>query len=311
MHLLVTGASGFLGRNVLLRAPADWRIVALYNTDAQFPEFVSGLNRSNVVAVHCDLASPADVAALKREHGAEWESCLYLAGKVDIPWSVREPRSDLLANTIPLLNVLDAVRVEKFVYFSSGAVYDGSTGEVGPDTPVAPTLPYAISKLACERYVQFYHQRRKSVGKYLLVRFFGAYGPYEAPHKLYTRLIRTFAIEGQHRYTIYGDGTNLIDAMCVDDAVDAVRRMLTGDHWNDTVNLAAGHPVTVEELVQAVGAALGLDAVEIEKHGTANERNEFWGSVREMQECFGFRPMVSLPEGVRRFRDFLLTSHAA
>ena len=87
--------------------------------------------------------------------------------------------------------------------------------------------------------------------------------------------------------------------------------MLTGDNSNDTVNLAGGHPVTIEELVRTVGAALGLDAVEIEKQGTANERNDFWGLVREMQECFGFRPMVSLPEGIRRFRDFLLTSHAA
>jgi UDP-glucose 4-epimerase len=305
MNLLVTGASGFLGRNLLLRAPAHWRIVALYNGDTRFPEFVAGLKRPNIIPAQCDLASTPDVVRFTQTHGTEWDSCLYLAGKVDIPWSVREPKGDLLANTTPVLNLLDLIRVEKLVYFSSGAVYDGHVGEVGPDVPVAPTLPYAISKLASEHYVRFFHQRRHSVAKYLIVRFFGAYGPYEAEHKIYTKLIRTLGIERQDHYPIYGDGTNLIDAMYVDDAVEAVRRILNGDHWNLTINLAGGHPRRIDDLVHAVGAALGVGSVTIHRNSVANERNEFWGSVREMQELFEFRPGVDLAEGISRFRDFL------
>jgi nucleoside-diphosphate-sugar epimerase len=305
MNLLVTGASGFLGRNLLLRAPGDWQIVALYNKDGRFPQFVAGLDRPNIVPAQCDLASLPDVVRFAGEHGAEWDCCLYLAGKVDIPWSVREPKGDLLTNTIPVLNLLDLIRVEKLLYFSSGAVYDGHIGEVSPDVSVAPTLPYAISKLASEHYVRFFHQRRRSVGKYLIVRFFGAYGPYEAEHKIYTRLIRAFGIAREDHYAIYGDGTNLIDAMHVDDAVEAVRRMLTGTHWNRTVNLAGGHPRRIDELVQAVGAALGVHQVRIQKSSVANERNEFWGSVGEMRNLFGFEPMIELADGVRRFLDFL------
>jgi nucleoside-diphosphate-sugar epimerase len=311
MNLLVTGASGFVGRNLLMRAPADWRIVAMYKRDDQFPGFVSRLNRFNVVPARCDLAKSADVKRFVREHGEEWDACLYLAGKVDIPWSVREPKGDLLANTVPVQNLLDLVRVAKFVYFSSGAVYDGSTGEVRPDSRVAPTLPYAISKLTNEHYIRFYQQRRESLGKYLIVRFFGAYGPYEAAHKIYTRLIHALAIEKQDHYTIYGDGTNLIDAMHVDDAVEAVRRILVGDHWNVTVNLAGGHPRRLDELVHDVRAALGVESVRILKTGVANERNQFWGSVNEMRELFAFQPRVELSDGVCRFRDFLEGTYRA
>jgi len=306
MNLLLTGASGFLGRNIILRAPADWRIFALYRNDASFPEFVSRTQNPGVTPVRCDLADPQQVAALVEKHGGEWECCLYLAAKVDIPWSVREPKQDLLLNVTPLLNLLGLIHAHRFVYFSSGSVYDGLTGEVQPHTPFNPTLPYAISKMTSERYIHFHHQRRRSIDEFLIVRFFGAYGPYEAAHKIYTRLIQTFDVEGKDSYTVYGDGQNLIDAMYVDDAVEAVRRILAGNHWNDTINLAGGHPRTIEALVREVGAALGRGTVKIEKQGVANENNPFWGSTAEMRDFFGFEPKTSLADGITRFRDFFV-----
>jgi nucleoside-diphosphate-sugar epimerase len=305
MDVLLTGASGFMGRNFLLRAPADWRVLALYRSDATFPEFVSGLQRPNITAAQCDLADPAQVAALAEKHGREWESCLYLSAKVDIPWSVREPKEDLLLNTAPLLNLLEAVHTSRFVYFSSGAVYDGLKGEVDAGAQIAPTLPYAISKLACERYIEFHQHRRHSIENYLVVRFFGAYGPYEAPHKIYTRLVRAFAIEGRKTYSIYGDGRNLIDAMYVDDAIDAIQRMLAGSHWNATINLAIGRPLTIEELVRQAAEALGVASVEVEKQGVAHENIEFWASTREMKDWYGFEPRIPLAQGFPRLRDFL------
>ena len=307
MNILIAGASGFLGRNLILQAPDDWQIVALYRSDASFPEFVRHSGRPGITAVDCDLMDPGRVAALLQGHGSDWDGCLYLAAKVDIPWSVREPKQDLLAHTVPLLNLLENLRVRKFVYFSSGAVYDGLNGEVDPRAQLAPTLPYAISKLTCERYVQFYCERKRAIENYMIVRFFGAYGPYEAAHKIYTRLIRALVLEGQNSYKIYGDGRNLIDAMYVDDAVEATRRIFSGGHWNDTVNLAGGRPVTIEALVREVGEALGRGSITIEKEGVANESNQFWGSTSEMRDLYGFQPKVSLKDGMRRFKEFYVS----
>lgn len=302
MKLLLTGASGFLGRNLILGAPPDWQIAALYCADAAFPGWLESIDRPNVTAVRCDLTSPEQVQAAVRQHGQEWDCCLYLAGKVDIPWSVREPKQDLLANTGSLLNLLESASFGKFVYFSSGAVYDGLRGEVTPDAALSPTLPYAISKLACEHYVRCFHSRRRSIDRFLVLRFFGAYGPYEAPHKIYTRLIRAFALEGKTSYTIYGDGRNLIDAMYVDDAIEGLRRIVTGQFWNATINFASGRPMTIEALVQQSAEALGVIPVTIERQGVAHENIEFRASA-DMKTHYGFEPAVGLTEGMRRFRD--------
>ncbi len=140
MNLLLTGASGFIGRNLLLHAPADWRIVALYRNSATFPQFVTALKNPNITSVQCDLEDSQQVARFFHEQGNRWENCLYLAAKVDIPWSVREPKQDLLVNTGALLNLLEGLHAKQFVYFSSGAVYDGLSGEIPPHTPFSPTF---------------------------------------------------------------------------------------------------------------------------------------------------------------------------
>jgi nucleoside-diphosphate-sugar epimerase len=310
MNLLVTGASGFLGRNLLAQAPPGCRITAVFNRDKGFIDFVSSLrNGGNIVPVQCDLTDRAHVGAMFDFVGSEWDCCLHLAATVDIPWSVREPRQDLMWNAGVLLNVLEFIRADRFIYFSSGAVYDGLNGEARPDARLSPTLPYAIAKLACERYVEFHRQRRGNIARSLIVRFFGAYGPYEAAHKVYTRLVQTFAIEGSDTYGLYGDGQNLIDAMYVDDAVEAVRRMIEGKHWNHTINLAAGSPMTIESLVTRAGAALGVPFPKICKQGVANEHNDFWGSTAEMRELYGFEAKTPIEEGIVRFRDFLVAKH--
>jgi UDP-glucose 4-epimerase len=310
MKVLVTGGSGFMGRNFLLRAPHDWQILAVYRNDASFPAFVAASGKPGVTAAQCDLADHEAVRSLFSRHGEQWDGCAYFSAKVDIPWSVREPKHDLVANAEPLLNVLEAIRCDRFVYFSSGAVYDGIRGVVTASSPISPTLPYAISKLACEHYVSFYSKRRKSIGNYINVRFFGAYGPWEAHHKIYTRLVRAFVIEGKREYTIYGDGRNLIDAMYVDDAVDAVCRMLAGSVWNRTVNLAVGNPLTVEELVRNAGRFLGCGEIGIRKEGVAHENIEFQASLQEIRDDLGFEPAIGLSDGLLRLRDFLLTAGA-
>lgn len=302
-RLLLTGASGFLGKNLLLGAPPDWRILAVYRAESDFPEFVRSIGRDQVTPVRCDLADAADVERMFGRYGDRWDACVHLAAAVDIPWSVRDPSGDLRANVLPLLNLLERIHVGKFVYFSSGAVYDGLEGEVHPLVPVSPTLPYAISKLAAERYVACYAQRKRAIDSYLIVRFFGAYGPYEPPHKIYTRLIRAFDQEGRNEYTIYGDGKNLIDAMYIDDAVAAIRKMLAGSCVNEIVNLAAGQPLTIEMLVREVARVLGAGPIHIRKDGIANESNRFWGSTAEMRDLFGFLPGVSLASGILRFRE--------
>ena len=309
MRLMVTGASGFIGRNVLLRAPRDWDIVAVYHDAVDFPSFLEREQLGHVRAVRCDLAVPSDVKALRVAAG-EMDAALYLAANGDPAASVHDPLRDLRLNTVALLTFLEHCSVPHLVYLSSGAVYDGLAGVVTPASRVNPRLPYAISKLACEQYVQWSAARRRAPASYVNVRFFGAYGPYEPLRKITTRFL-TALKQGDRRFTLRGDGRNLIDFMFVDDAVDGLIRLLGAPRDTQaTVDFASAQPVAIGEIVRVMAAVAGSD-IAIEHDGTTAEYIEFRSGDRTMAEEFGVVPRIPFEDGFRRLQAFVATHEDA
>jgi nucleoside-diphosphate-sugar epimerase len=291
MRLLLTGASGFIGRNVLLRAPREWEIVAVAHR-TELESFVVDHGLKHVRVIRCDLTDPADVQGLSARVGQRPDAMLYLAANGDPAVSAEHPRRDLDSNTTSLVTCLEHCPADHVVYVSSGAVYDGLVGPVSPASPVSPHLPYAISKLASEQYV----------------RFFGAYGPYEPARKITTRWLQGLA-GGQREFVIRGDGKNLIDFMYVDDAVDGFLKLLESAGTCMTVDFASGAPISVDAVVSEMASVLGVD-VHIRHEGRVPEYIEFQSVDRAMRERFGVAPRISFSDGLARLNAFLTADGA-
>lgn len=303
MRVVVTGASGFIGHNVLLRAPREWTVYAVYHSTPGLDAFVAEHGLSNVRPVRCDLLNESDVQSLARTIGAKPEAMLYLAANGDPAASAERPRWDLELNTLALVTCLEHCPADHVVYLSSGAVYDGVSGAVSPATPVSPRLPYAIAKLASEQYVRFFAEQRGSVSSYVNVRFFGAYGPYEPARKITTRWLQALA-DGQREFVIRGDGKNLIDFMYVDDAVEGFLALLKARGQKLTVDFASGSPVSVNDVVRTMAATLGVE-VSVRHEGQVAEYIQFHTVDAAMRERFGVTPAISFADGLTRLSAFL------
>jgi nucleoside-diphosphate-sugar epimerase len=115
MRVVVTGASGFIGHNVLLRAPREWEIVAVYHRTAGLEAFVAEHGLRHVRPIQCDLLDAGDVQALARTIGAARRD-VRLAANGDPPVSAERPRWDLESNTLALITCLEHCPAGHVVY---------------------------------------------------------------------------------------------------------------------------------------------------------------------------------------------------
>jgi UDP-glucose 4-epimerase len=300
--MLVTGASGFIGKNLLLKLPRKWDVVATYYKSKEFLGFLEEKALHNVEPLRVNLESLHETK--KKIGGLKFDCVVHLAANTDTLLSVKEPEKDLRLNVLSLLNTVKAVRIKDFIFMSSGAVYDGCSGAVSPATPVAPFLPYAVSKLACERYVAFF-KKSGLVNSYVILRFFGAYGPYEPPRKVFTRLVKAFYFEKKQDFMIVGDGNNFIDAMFVDDAVEGLLSVIRSDVRNVTVDFASGKPLRINELVSKVARIFGVENVIVKHSGWPVEYNLFYASNKDMKSLFEFKPKIPLEVGIWKLAKWL------
>jgi nucleoside-diphosphate-sugar epimerase/uncharacterized membrane protein len=175
--VLMTGASGFLGRALSAALAADYRVVGLDRKPAD-PERA---------AVSCDLTSDESVEEAMRQvksrYGSRIAAVVHLAGYFDFSGEPNPLYQQVnVEGTRRLLHHLQALEVEQFVYASTMLVHAPTEPGVpiSETSPVEPRWVYPQSKLETERAVE----RAHGAIPYVLLRIAGVYSPIVQPPTL-------------------------------------------------------------------------------------------------------------------------------
>ena len=305
MKIVVTGASGFIGKNFLLHAPKDWDIYGLYFSSTNFLDFLKTNDLENVKPIKADLSDYGETQKLIDKLEGQVDTVLYLAANSDPAVSVKNPSIDIKLNTSALVNFFSNFKCNKVIFFSSGAVYDGLEGLVNPESKLNPLLPYSISKLASEQYIKYFAEKKQTIKSYFIVRFFGAFGPYEPARKIYTKLIRQIYFEDKNEFTIKGNGENYIDAIYIDDAVQGILSMINSQKKRRIIDFGTGNPIKINELVKRTAKVFGKEDLKINYEGEVPEHIRFKILPGSFEKEFSFGRRVTLEEGIKRFAEFL------
>ena len=286
---IVTGASGFFGRAVLRRLPANCTVHAVYRTAEDFPHWAETC-AADVRPLRLDLAR-------ERLHGrGDW--ALLLAARVATSTSREDPAGELQAVAGVTANTVAGLRVERLVHVSSGSVYEGLEGELGPHRVPGPRLPYAIAKLAAEHLVAAYAD-----APYWIIRSFGAFGPGEPRYKLARRLVERFAA-GDRTFTLAGDGTNIIDPMYIDELAARLCGLLETPGESRAADLTQGERLSIRRFAELAYAAAHPSpdggALELRFEGVAHEQMRGWASSDPALWRADLEHL-SVAEGLRRY----------
>ena len=143
------------------------------------------------------------------------------------------------------------------------------------------------------------------ISEYLIVRFFGAYGPYEPQRKIYSKLAKRFYIEHKRDFPVRGNGLNLIDAMYVNDAVEGILKMACAPLEDTIIDFCGGNPMTIRQLILKAAEIFDVNQPKIVQKGETVEYNKFYANPLPFMRRYNFRPKIDLKEGLLRLAKFL------
>jgi CDP-glucose 4,6-dehydratase len=305
--VFVTGASGIVG-SWLVRAllSADAAVVALVRDEDPRSEFVRSGDELRVTRVHGSLEDLATMERVLVQY--EVEVVFHLGAQTQVRHAQRQPWATMEANVRGTYNLLEAVRragsmVKALVVASSDKAYGESlTLPYTEAHPLAGRNIYDASKSAADLLTSAYGTSFDlPVG---IARCANIYGGGDLNwDRIVPGTIRSL-LNGEAPI-IRSDGTLQRDYLHVDDAVTGYlalgAALIDGRERAEAFNFGHGRPVSVLEIVEEIGLAVGrTDLVPIIRSDAPNEIPAQWLDSAKATSRLGWTPALSLDEGLRR-----------
>jgi len=295
MRVLLTGGAGFIGSHVA-------EVLLERGHEVGVLDDLSSGKRENVPEeAHF---YEADIRSGYEELFEEFEpeALCHQAAQMDVRRSVREPDFDAEVNVLGTIHLLENCLkhdVAKVVFASTGGAVYGEQREfpVTEDHPQYPVSPYGVSKIACERYLNYYSVQYGL--PYVALRYSNVYGPRQDPHGE-AGVVAIFCgnlAEGRTS-TINGTGEQTRDYVYVRDVARANVLALENEVPSGAYNIGTGVETSVNRLYELLMKISGKDLVP--EHGPAKPGEQLRSSVcptlasRVMRWC----PEVDLTDGL-------------
>ena len=289
MKTLVTGASGFIGCNLL----PYLRHVAPETDISRF-----------------DHASEQDILNLDQLDNAvkQMDLEIHLAARTNVAESYDNPLAFYPGNVIGAANVFEAARRHgaKVIHISTCDVYGENRNPGKPmreDHPLDVRSPYAASKLGAEAaalsYITCY------AVDIVILRVFNPYGPHEKMRKLIPTFLK-LALSHQ-ALSVQGGGEQRRDYTYVGDVVRAIwaaRDLPAGTICNVCTGKATSVTVIAEMVSRLCGNRSSL--AHSDQAGRPGEPKEVFGSFARLNKLTNWEPNVCLEEGIGLSRDWYL-----
>jgi GDP-4-dehydro-6-deoxy-D-mannose reductase len=290
--ILVTGASGFVGRTLLGMAQSG------------------EIGRSARIVALPDEVDLREAESIKRSlAGSAPDAVIHLAAISFVPESFARPHETYAVNLHGTINLLEALRQEgfrgAFLYVSSGDIYGAVAADTLPvseERPPRPRNPYSASKVAAEAYC--YQLTQTSKVRVVIARPFNHIGPGQSERFVLPALAKQIVEikQGRRAPTVEVGNIDVTrDFSDVRDVVRAYLSLLEAGTSGEAYNVCSGIERHVREVLQRMLELAGVKASVncVADKVRPNEQTRHCGSNRKLCEDTGWRPSIPFEQSLR------------
>jgi nucleoside-diphosphate-sugar epimerase len=305
---LITGGAGFIGSNIveeLVKRGHPVKVIDNFLTGKR--ENISSF-LDKIEFIEGDIRD-SDVCNRALE-GVDF--VLHQAALPSVPRSIEDPLLTTEINIKGTLNILLASReakVKGFVFASSSSVYgDDPNLPKKEDIVGNPLSPYAISKIAGEKYCRVFSQIFGL--STVCLRYFNIFGPRQDPSSQYAAVIPNFItrmLEGKSP-TIFGDGEQSRDFTYVSNVVEAnILASKAKGVSGEVFNIGCGERTTVNSLVLSLNEILKEEISSSYEESRPGDVRHSFADISKARKMLKYEPQVPFGEGleetVRWYRE--------
>lgn len=311
--VLVTGAGGFIGSHLaeaLVRNDAKTRALLRYNSQGRKGWLEQSDLQAEIEVIWGDIREVDCIR--KAVKGVD--VVFHLAALIGIPYSYVSPSSYVSTNVAGTLNVLQEALhsgVSRFVHTSTSEVYGTARRiPITEDHPLQAQSPYSATKIAADKLAESFH---RSFGLPIsIVRPFNTYGPRQSARAV----IPTIMIQALANEPIrIGNVAPTRDFNYISDTVRGFLNVAESEKAIGGVfNLGSGKEISIADLARMICSLTGtefriiLETARVRPSESEVERLCASSSLAE--ELTGWRPQVSLPEGLEKTLAWIRSSEA-
>lgn len=302
--VLVTGGAGFIGSHLVDRIISE-QAEKITVVDNLFLGKDSNLdqakkNRPDLKIYHTDVARQDLLGEIIQNEGVD---VVFNLAVIPLPASLEKPAWTFSHNNDMTVSVCELAREEAFetlIHFSSSEAYGTSvSGPMDENHPLNGETPYAASKAACDLLVLSYCRTFGIDAS--IIRPFNNYGPRQNEGS-YAGLIPITVkriLQGLPP-VIFGDGKQTRDYLYVTDTARAAIDIYSNPNTRrEVLNIASGKEYSIVSLVELIATYLDFRGEVLFDPDRPGDVRRHIANVYKAEDMIGFKPMVSLEEGLR------------